>query len=67
MRLAVTGLQAARMVKIPSKETLESYVARGLTHQQMADEWRAESGEEVSRAAMSMALARLGVAPKEEK
>ena len=35
--------------RTPDKEQMKSYLARGLTMQQIADEWLKDSGEEVTR------------------
>ena len=47
--------------KVPDKNTLARWQDEGLTHQQMADRVQLETGERVSRAAISMALKRYGL------
>jgi hypothetical protein len=47
--------------KVPDKTTLARWAREGMTHQQMADRTREETGENVSRAAISMAMQRYGL------
>lgn len=45
----------------PSKNDLERYLERGLTHQQIAEEWEKETGEKVARSSISVACHRYGL------
>lgn len=47
--------------KVPDRETLKAYLDRGLTQQQIADEWHKDSGNQVSRTAIAMAIDRYGL------
>lgn len=47
-----------RPLKAPPKEKMLEYIERGLTQQEMADEWSRESGDEVARSTISVAMAR---------
>lgn len=49
--------------KAPDKNTLVRYADEGLTQQQMADRWTTESGWNITRSAVAMALKREGVPP----
>ena len=42
----------------PDKSQLKLYLAQGLTHQQIVDQWFADSGVRLSRSTVSMAVAR---------
>lgn len=55
--MTVTGSKA------PDKNTLVRYRDEGLTQQQMADRWTTESGWNITRSAIAMALKREGVPP----
>lgn len=50
-----------RPTLVPDKAKLEKYVRQGLSQSQMVDEWESETGVRVSRAAIGMAMIRLGV------
>lgn len=47
--------------KVPSPHEMRRYVARGLTQQEIADAWCADTGIEVTRGAIGMALGRYGM------
>lgn len=49
--------------KAPDKNTLNRYADEGLTQKQMADRWTEESGWNITRSAIAMALKREGVPP----
>lgn len=51
--------------RTPPPEKLKEYIARGLTQQQMADEWYRESCVVVGRSAISTAISRAGLASYE--
>lgn len=50
-----------RTVVAPNKTELRRYLERGLTQQQIADEWEKDSGYRVSRSTIGMAIARYGL------
>lgn len=47
--------------KVPNKTQMRHYLERGLTQQQIADEWEPDSGVRVSRSAIAMAIDRYGL------
>ena len=47
----------------PSKEQLKQYLAQGLTQKQIAEKWEEDSGQRVTRNAITMAMAREGLTP----
>ena len=47
---------------VPDKVTIERWIDEGLTHQQMADRLLAETGNKVTRMAISAAIQRYGLA-----
>ena len=49
--------------KAPDKATLTRYAREGLTQEQMAERWTAESEWSISRSGIAMALQREGVPP----
>lgn len=49
------------MARTPDKTTLRRWLREGLTQQQIADRWADETGENCSRAAVGMAIARYGL------
>jgi hypothetical protein len=53
--------------KVPDKATLERWSREGLTHQQMADRTLEETGQRVTRAAISMAMQRYGLATQKAR
>jgi hypothetical protein len=53
--------------KVPSKVVLEQWSAEGLTQQQMADRIREDTGVPVSRAAISLAMTRYGMEPRNDR
>jgi len=53
--------------RTPDKERLQKYLRRGLTTTQILEEWQAESGELVTRQAISMAIQRYGLEPANPK
>jgi len=57
---------AAYNQKVPDKGTLRRWHDEGLTHQQMAERILEETGERVSRSAVSMALQRHGITDREK-
>lgn len=44
--------------RVPDKATLQDYLSRGLTQQQIVAEWERETNVRVSRSAIGMAIAR---------
>lgn len=44
--------------KVPDKTTLRRYLERGLTQQQIADQWEKDSGIRVARSAIALAIER---------
>lgn len=44
--------------KVPDKAKMQEYLTRGLTQKQIAEEWQEETGIEVSRSAIAMAIER---------
>lgn len=46
------------MQRGPGKTELRRYVEKGLTQQQIADEWEKETGHRLTRSAIGMAIAR---------
>lgn len=52
--------------KVPDKNTLQRWHDAGMTHQAMADRVLAETGERVSRAAISMALQRYNITTEQK-
>ena len=47
--------------RVPDADQMRAYLDRGLTHVQIADAWLKDSGVEVSRSTVSMAIARYGL------
>lgn len=45
-------------VRVPDKTQMKKYLREGLTQQQIADRWLVDSGEQVSRSAIAMAIGR---------
>ena len=60
MNVANDGIGMSKQ-KVPDKNTLARWAAESLTHQQMADRVYEQTGERVTRAAISMALQRHGL------
>lgn len=52
----------ARRRVVPDKNTFERWLEEGLTHEQMADRVFADTGERVTRSAISQAIQRYGLA-----
>jgi hypothetical protein len=48
-------------VRVPNKTQLRRYLSRGLTQQEIVDEWEAASSHRVSRSAIAMAIERYGL------
>lgn len=47
----------------PNATQMKGYLAKGLTQQQIADQWEKDTGIRVSRAAIGMAISRYGLTP----
>lgn len=53
--------RTVKKVKAPDKSALRQYLDRGLTQQQIVEEWERKTGVRVSRSAIGMAIARFGL------
>lgn len=47
--------------RVPNKTQMRRYLEKGLTQQQIADQWEEDSNVRVSRAAIGLAIARYGL------
>src|SRR5688500_2302177 len=47
--------------KTPDKEWLKNHIAKGLTQQEMKELWQEESGHNLSRSAIAVAMNRFGL------
>ena len=52
--------------KVPDKNTLQRWVDAGMTHQEMAEEIERQTGEPITRSAVSQALQRENISPQVE-